>query len=325
MNSDVERALGDSYRFCEKVTARHGRTYYLAARLLPPARQRAVHALYAFARIVDDVVDEPGDARRLADPGAGAAALTDIADVTFRALSTNDHRGPYPATVPADLVRALPAFADAVDSFTIPHAYFRAFFDSMRMDAPGASEYRPVYSTMTELRQYMYGSAAVIGLQMLPVLGVTVPLDEAAVPASYLGEAFQLTNFIRDVGEDLDRGRLYLPAEDFAAFGVDTGRLEHGRRTGSVDVRVQRALAHFVAVTRSLYRDADEGIAMLDPRVRPSIRAAFVLYGAILDEVENAGFQILDRRVTVPQRTRLRVAGPGLVRAAAHARLHPSR
>ncbi|MCD2104803.1 phytoene/squalene synthase family protein [Rhodococcus erythropolis] len=305
-------ALSASYGFCEGVTKEHGRTYFLAARLLPEPRRRAVHALYAFARIVDDVVDEPSG------PHERGTVLADVERATFTTLDAAGIRD-LPATIPSDLSRVLPAFADAVQMFDIPRAYFEAFFESMRMDAPDTAKFRPVYNTMDELGEYMYGSAVVIGLQMLPILGVSVPQQEAVVPASNLGEAFQLTNFIRDVGEDLDRGRLYLPANEFAAFGVDIEMLEHGRRTGTVDVRVKRALAHFIAVTRGRYRSAESGIPMLDRRVQPSIHTAFVLYGAILDQVERADFRILHRRVSVPGRTRLRVAAPGLVRSATYA------
>ncbi|MFE5645771.1 phytoene/squalene synthase family protein [Rhodococcus sp. NPDC056516] len=305
-------ALSASYGFCEGVTKEHGRTYFLAAQLLPEPRRRAVHALYAFARVVDDIVDEPSG------PHERGTVLADVERATFTALHATGIRD-LPATVPADLNRVLPAFADAVKTFDIPRTYFEAFFESMRMDAPDTAKFRPVYNTMDELGEYMYGSAVVIGLQMLPILGVSVPQQEAVVPASNLGEAFQLTNFIRDVGEDLDRGRLYLPASEFAAFGVDIEMLEHGRRTGTVDVRVKRALAHFIAVTRGRYRSAESGIPMLDRRVQPSIHTAFVLYGAILDQVERADFRILHRRVSVPGRTRLRVAAPGLVRSATYA------
>ncbi|MCJ0903778.1 phytoene/squalene synthase family protein [Rhodococcus sp. ARC_M6] len=309
MSSIAPQALSESFGFCERVTAEHGRTYYLAARLLPSARRRAVHALYAFARGVDDLVD-------VVEPGAAADLSIRLADVeraTFAELSGSACVG---ATRPAELSKVLPAFAHTVKHFDIPVDYFHAFFRSMRMDAPGTPEFRPVYRTMSELNEYMYGSAVVIGLQLLPILGVSVPVEDAAGPASKLGEAFQLTNFIRDVGEDLDRGRLYLPLDEWAPFGVDVELLEHGRRTGVTDARVARALAHVIALTRAQYRQAECGIQMLDPRVQPSIRTAFELYGAILDQVEAADFQILDRRVTVPTSTRLRVAVPALLRSA---------
>ncbi|NMM83163.1 phytoene synthase [Rhodococcus sp. SRB_17] len=325
MSSIAPQALSESFAFCERVTAEHGRTYYLAARLLPSARRRAVHALYAFARGVDDLVDvvEPGALDDL------SVRLADVERATFAELSGSDLIGGSGsdltgasgsdltgAALPTELTKVLPAFAHTVKHFGIPVDYFHAFFRSMRMDAPGTPEFRPVYRTMCELNEYMYGSAVVIGLQLLPILGVGVPLEDAAGPASKLGEAFQLTNFIRDVGEDLDRGRLYLPLDEWAPFGVDVELLEHGRRTGVTDARVARALAHFIAVTRAQYRQAECGIEMLDPRVQPSIRTAYVLYGAILDQVESADFQILDRRVTVPTSTRLRVAVPALLRSA---------
>ncbi|WP_424807196.1 phytoene/squalene synthase family protein [Rhodococcus sp. 27YEA15] len=294
------------------MTAQNGRTYFLAARLLPAPRRRAVHALYAFARIVDDIVDEPGD-------DAGAAILAAVEATTFAAL--DGRRDSADPALPAELIRVLPAFVDSVTSFDIPHPYFRAFFASMRMDAPDSPDYRPVYSTMSELSEYTYGSAVVIGLQLLPVLGVSGTVEEAVPAASDLGDAFQLTNFIRDVGEDLDRGRLYLPSREFSAFGVDVPLLEHGRRTETVDIRVQRALAHFIALTRARYRAAEPGIALLDARVQPSIRTAFVLYGAILEQVEDAGYRILHRRVTVPSPTRLRVAIPGLVKSTTYGRI----
>ncbi|MDI9914306.1 phytoene/squalene synthase family protein [Rhodococcus sp. IEGM 1379] len=325
MSSIAPEALSESFAFCERVTAENGRTYYMAARLLPSARRRAVHALYAFARGVDDLVD-------VVEPGAAAdlsIRLGDVERATFAQLSESACVGasgsdpigasgsdPIGAALPTELTKVLPAFAHTVKHFDIPVDYFHAFFRSMRMDAPGTPEFRPVYRTMNELNEYMYGSAVVIGLQLLPILGVGVPVEDAVTPASKLGEAFQLTNFIRDVGEDLDRGRLYLPLDEWAPFGVDVELLEHGRRTGVTDARVARALAHFIAVTRAQYRQAECGIEMLDPRVQPSIRTAYVLYGAILDQVESADFQILDRRVTVPTRTRVRVAVPALLRSA---------
>lgn len=146
-----------------------------------------------------------------------------------------------------------------------------------------------------------------IGLQLLPVFGVD-DVDRAGPYASALGEAFQLTNFIRDVGEDLDRGRVYLPTDLWSAFGVDDNLLRAGRSRRHLDPRVRRALAHAVALTRDRYRRAEPGLDLLPRRIRPGIRTAFVLYGRILDEVEHSGYRVLDRRVTVPRRTRVSVA-----------------
>ncbi|MDM7490720.1 phytoene/squalene synthase family protein [Rhodococcus sp. CSLK01-03] len=291
------------FRYCEELAATHGRTYYLATRLLPRPRRSAVHALYGFARLVDDIVDVTA----VDDPAGAARQVTETERRLHAALAGD----PGPADATGLVVGAL---AETIRRYELPLEYFEAFVRSMRMDIPGTPEFRARYNDMPQLREYMYGSAAVIGLQLLPVFEVA-DIDAAAPYAASLGEAFQLTNFIRDVGEDLDRGRTYLPADTWAAFGVDVALLEHGRRTGGTpDPRVRRALAHFVALTRAEYRRAEPGLALLPDRIRPGIRTAFALYGGILDEVERSGYRVLDERAVVPGRRRARVALTQLVR-----------
>lgn len=308
MTVDSPSTVAESYRHCAHITARHGRTYFLATRLLPKYRRRAVHALYGFARIVDDLVD---DTTPIEQATAGETRARTLDDVEH---ALHDRTAPAPQHLPA-LNSVLPAFRDATTRFDIPIRYFSAFLESMRMDIPGTSAYRTEYGSMSELREYMYGSAAVIGLQLLPVLGTNVPITVAAPHAAALGEAFQLTNFMRDVGEDLGRGRLYLPLDELAAFGVDRDMLERARH-GSPSPHIDRALAHLIATTRATYRAAEPGIAMLDHRVQPGIRTAFTLYSMILDEIERNGFRVLDRRATVPARDRWAVALPQLARLA---------
>ncbi|WP_132473155.1 phytoene/squalene synthase family protein [Rhodococcus sp. SMB37] len=303
--------LDEAFRLCASLTAEHGRTYDLAARLLPGQRRHAVHALYGFARIVDDIVDVAD----IDDPAAAARGVDDAYTRLHAALEGNPG-----ALDPTGLV--VRALAATINRYGIPVEYFDAFLRSMRMDIPGTAEHRVRYRDMDELREYMYGSAAVIGLQLLPVFGVD-DVDAAAPYASTLGEAFQLTNFIRDVGEDLDRGRVYLPTDLWMAFGVDDDLLRAGRGHHCPDPRVRRALAHAVALTRDRYRKAEPGLDLLPPRIRPGIRTAFVLYGKILDEVEHSGYRVLDRRVAVPRHARLSVA---LRQAASGARVRrPSR
>ena len=187
--------LGAAYRMCRELAAEHGRTYYLATRLLPADRRPAVHALYGFARTVDDVVDV-NSADNAADPAAERIAAVDRIEAELAAALAG-----RPVTDPRSgpVVRAV---ADTIDRYAIPVEYFRAFLASMRMDIPGTPDFQDVYPDMATLRRYMYGSAVVIGLQMLPVLGTTTRLDEAKPHAAALGEAFQLTNFVRDVGEE---------------------------------------------------------------------------------------------------------------------------
>jgi phytoene synthase len=294
--SAAQKHLDEAFRLCASLTAEHGRTYDLAARLLPEPRRRAVHALYGFARVVDDIVDVSA----VDDPAAAARGVDDTYARLHAALD-----GDPGGSDPTGLV--VQALAATVARYDIPVEYFDAFLRSMRMDIPGTAEHRVRYSDMDELREYMYGSAAVIGLQLLPVFGVD-DVDRAGPYARALGEAFQLTNFIRDVGEDLDRGRVYLPTDLWTAFGVDDDLLHACRLHRRPDPRVRRALAHAVALTRARYRTAEPGVDLLPPRIRPGIRTAFMLYGRILDEVERSGYRVMDRRVAVPRRTRISVA-----------------
>lgn len=301
-------ALRDAYRHCRRVAAAHGRSYYLATRLLSADRRPAVHALYGFARTVDDIVDDP----HAADDPQRAVRTLDAVEHGLRAVWSQPVRGPVtPRTepaLPAAFDRVLPALTDTVARFAIDPRHFWTFLDSMRMDIPGSPLFRARYSTMAALHEYMRGSAAAIGLQLLPVLGTVGPAAEAEPAAAALGDAFQLTNFLRDIGEDLDRDRIYLPAAELAAFGVDEALLLDCRRTGRTDRRLRRALAHLIAVNRDLYRCARPGIELLSPRVRPGIRTAAALYAAILDRIEDSGYAVFAQRAVVPQRRRLRLA-----------------
>ncbi|MFF3570428.1 phytoene/squalene synthase family protein [Nocardia jiangxiensis] len=290
--------LSDAYQHCRGIAAAHGRTYFLATRLLSAERRPAVHALYAFARTVDDIVDR----ETVADTTDSATAVDRLDRIEEQLRARLDDRGPL------DPDPVLAAVADTITRYHIAPQHFRVFLAAMRMDVPGSAQFRNRYRTMAELRDYMRGSAAAIGLQLLPVLGTVVPVAEAEPAAAALGEAFQLTNFLRDVGEDLDRDRIYLPSTELAAFGVDEDLLRHCRRTGHTDRRLRRALAHLIATNRALYRTADPGIDLLHPRVRPAIRTAAVLYAGILDEVEHADYEVFARRAVVPRHRRLRVA-----------------
>ncbi|WP_084533086.1 phytoene/squalene synthase family protein [Nocardia fusca] len=300
-------ALRDAYRHCRRVAAAHGRSYYLATRLLSADRRPAVHALYGFARTVDDIVDDP----HVGAPGRAVTAL-DAVERRLRAAWSQPIGMPVaPPTdpaLPAAFDRVVPALTDTVGRFAIDPRHFWTFLDSMRMDIPGSPLFRNRYPTMAALHEYMRGSAAAIGLQLLPVLGTVCPAAEAEPAAGALGDAFQLTNFLRDIGEDLDRDRIYLPAAELAAFGVDEALLIDGRRTGRTDRRLRRALAHLIAVNRDLYRCARPGIELLSPRVRPGIRTAAALYAAILDRIEDSGYAVFAQRAVVPQRRRVRLA-----------------
>ncbi|WP_107655131.1 phytoene/squalene synthase family protein [Nocardia suismassiliense] len=313
--------LAQAYRECQRIAAEHGRTYFLATRLLSAERRPAVHALYAFARMVDDIVDHaetdvaqryPGAVREQELPEHGPAGELDLIEKQLRiALELG-----VPAQDRHPRSMILLAVADTIHRYSIGAQHFWTFLDSMRMDVPGTAHFRDRYATMTDLHQYMTGSAAAIGLQVLPVLGTVCPIAEAEPPAAALGEAFQLTNFLRDVAEDLDRGRVYLPADELAAFGVDHDLLVHCHHTRRTDPRVRRALAHLIAINRDIYRNAEPGIDLLQPRVRPAIRTAAVLYANILDRIEAADYAVFSHRAVVPRRHRLRVAAWNFAAAA---------
>jgi len=294
----TDPALRNAYARCRRLNARHGRTYFLATRLLPVERRPAVHALYGFARWADDIVD---------DLDTGVPSLLRAKDLARLQGSLEHGLRDGGSTEPVVL-----ALADTARRYSIDHQYFIDFMASMRSDLEVTD-----YPTYDDLCAYMHGSAAVIGLQMLPVLGTVVPREEAAPHAAALGVAFQLTNFLRDVGEDLDRGRVYLPADLLGAHGVDRELLSWSRATGRRDPRITAALRAAEELTRGVYRDAARGLAMLDPVSRPCIRTAFVLYGGILDAVAADGYAVLHRRAVVPRRRRAAVAVDGLVRLLA--------
>ena len=286
------RELRTSYEACRRLNASHGKTYYLATLLLPAWKRPYVHALYGFARYADEIVDDLGST--LSDDEKAAWLLgwgeQFVADV---AAGGSEH----------PISRAV---VDTVRRWDIPMAHVQAFLASMRMDLTVTS-----YATYDDLLAYVHGSAAVIGLEMVPVLEPIVPREVAEPYAADLGVAFQLSNFIRDVGEDLRRGRVYLPMEDLAVFGVDREHLSRG----VVDGPVRRLLAFEVARTREIYRSAAQGVRLLHPSSRPCIETALALYGGILDEVEKADYAVLGQRVSVGAARRLAVAGPGLLRA----------
>jgi phytoene synthase len=168
------------------------------------------------------------------------------------------------------------------------------------------------YQTYEDLYEYVYGSAAVIGLQMIPILGVTSldALDEANLAAENLGVAFQLANFIRDVGEDLDRDRVYLPIDELKSHNVTREMLEQRKTT----VQIKNALKEQIARVRRLQKAADSGIRLLQPRSRPCIEAASELYCGIVDEVEKIDYQIFNLRAKASNWRRLKVALPAYVR-----------
>jgi 15-cis-phytoene synthase len=261
--------LTAAYERCRQLHARHGRTYYLATLLLPRWKRRHVHALYGFARYADEIVD---DLASTLDGAGQAAAL----DAWGRRLFAGLHGAPVDDPV-------LPAVLHTVRAFDLEVGDVERFLASMAMDLRADG-----YRTYQDLLGYMEGSAAVIGTMLAPILESSDP-PTAREHARQLGLAFQLTNFIRDVSEDYRRGRVYLPAEDLARFGVARADLA----ATTAGPAVAELLAFEVTRARAHYRAAEPVIALLAPSSRPCVRVAFDLYGGILTEVERAGYQVL--------------------------------
>lgn len=281
-------ALDASYARCRELARRHGTTYYASTFLLPRRKRPHVWALYAFCRQADDIVDDQPDA-----PAAQKAAALEAYGARFaHDLAAGDSDDPV-----------LKGVVHTVRQLGLDHEVFARFLRSMAMDLTVDR-----YETWEDLLGYMDGSAAVIGEMMLPILEPTSPA--AVGPARDLGFAFQLTNFLRDVDEDLDRGRVYIPQEDLRAFGADPGRRH-------VDEAWHRLMRFEVERCRELYRSADEGIALLPPASARCVRAARVLYSQILDRIEAADDDVFSARARVPTRTkvatvaRLAVPSPG--------------
>lgn len=288
----MDAALQASYAECKRLNSLHGKTYYLATLLLPERKRPYVHALYGFARYADEIVD---DLASTLSPQEKADALRTWSSGVLADLKSgrsSDHIG-----------RAL---VDTVQTFNIPHQHFVDFLHSMEMDLTITQ-----YQTFNDLHEYVYGSAAVIGLEMVPILGYS---DERAFDAAQkLGIAFQLANFIRDVAEDLDRGRVYLPLQELAEQGVNREVLEKRELTPEIIA----ALKFQIARVRSLQAEANEGIKYLDKESRPCIRAASELYCGIVDEVEAIGYDIFNKRAKTSTARRAKVAGIAYVQAIA--------
>lgn len=276
--------LEKSYQECKRLNALHGKTYYLATLLLPMSKRPPVHALYGFARYADEIVD---DLASTLSPQEKAVALRTWGDSVLADLRRGESN---------DLIGR--ALVDTVKNYSIPLDYFDAFMTSMEMDLTVSR-----YQTYDDLMKYVYGSAVVIGLEMLPILGYN---DERAIEAATaLGTAFQLANFIRDIDEDIERGRIYMPLDDLARFGVDEKMLLARRLTPEIT----EAIKFQIARVRELQAVAEAGIQYLDPISRPCIRAASELYCGIVDEIEANGYDVFTKRATTSQWRRMRVAG----------------
>ncbi len=275
-------SVAESYELCRRVQRSHSRTYYFSTRLFPAEVRPHVHALYAFMRYADEIVDNPG----LSTLEEQLAALEAFEEETLAAMAREEVSNPV-----------LRAFANTGRERDISPENLAAFMKSMKMDT---CVFR--YPTYEDLAVYTYGSAAVVGLMMCRVLGVE---DERAEEhAEALGVAMQLSNFLRDIAEDWLRGRVYLPLEDLARFGYAEGDLA----AGVVDERFVELMRFEIERARMLYAIADEGMGYVPRGRRYPVVVARELYAAILDRVEAQGYDVYTRRAGTSRAGKLRVA-----------------
>lgn len=258
--------LTAAYEYCAALTSTHSRTFYIASRLLPPEKRRAARALYAFCRITDNIIDNPGSVdqrQRTLD--------------AWRVLTSADHP-------PASELIAL-AWADTRHRFNIPTGYGEQLINGCERDL-----YQTRYQTFDDLAEYSYGVASTVGLMAMHIVGFQ---GESALPhAIKLGVALQITNILRDIAEDWRTGRLYLPQEELAAFNLSEEDIE----IGQVDHRWREFMRFQIDRNRRLYAESLPGIAMLDKEGRFAIAAAAELYQAILTDIEDHDYDVFSRR-----------------------------
>jgi phytoene synthase len=277
--------LEESYERCRQLIRAHGKTFYAATHLLPRVKRHHVHALYGFCRHADDIVDVLGPA----PADERARAISEFRDRFFADLDRGDSDDPV-----------LKAVVHTIVAVDINPDCFRRVLRSMTMDLTVTE-----YETFEDLLDYIDGSAAVIGEMMLPILEPTS--GEAIGHARDLGIAFQLTNFLRDVKEDLNRQRVYIPQEDLAKFGADPWL----RRT----TPQWRALMAFeIERTREYYARADAGMVMLPPASARCVRAARMLQSEIVDRIERADGDVFSERARVPNSRKAYVVARGLIK-----------
>jgi phytoene synthase len=262
----------DPHAYCQDKAAASGSSFYYAFRFLPPDRRRAITAFYAFCREVDDIADE------CHDPQVAHAKLA-----WWRGEILNLYAG----TPTHPVTRAL---AEAVEPFCLPQEAFEAVIDGMEMDLGLVR-----YPDFKQLNLYCHRVAGVVGEMAALIFGHSdeKPLDHAALKYAHrLGLAFQLTNIIRDVGEDARRDRIYLPQDELARFGVREVDLLHARYGEAfrqlMEFQCQRALATY-----------DEALALLPAADRKAQRPGLIMaaiYRTLLEEIRADGFQVLDRR-----------------------------
>jgi phytoene synthase len=277
-------SLEDSYELCRQVTAEYAKTFYLGTQLMPEAKRRAIWAIYVWCRRTDELVDGP----------MAATTTEETLDLW------EEHLEAVFAGHPRDDVDV--ALVDTLHHFPLDIQPFRDMIAGQRMDL-----YRNRYQTFEELELYCYRVAGTVGLMSTAVMGIEPPIvtpwnpnPEIMIPnqeAIALGIANQLTNILRDVGEDALRGRIYLPLDDLALFNYN----EDDLFKGIVDERWRGLMGFQIQRARKLYAEAERGISILNQDIRWPVWTALILYRQILDVIERNQYDVFTKRAYVPK------------------------
>ena len=273
--------LEESYALCGQIARRTGKNFYYSFLVMPRKKRAAMCAIYAFMRRSDDIADSA------ANPAVALDGLRQWRAQVDEAFNGNDTNHPI-----------LPALADTVSRYHIPHGHFHELLDGTEMDQTTTR-----YGTVDELYQYCYRVASAVGLVVLPIFGFK---DQAAlVPAEACGIAFQLTNIMRDVKEDAQMGRIYLPLEDLRRFDVSEDDIMNSRVTPRF-----LELMRFEAVrAHEFYDKARPLLEMIDSDSRGTLAVMIAIYGGILRKIEESNFAVFDRRIRLSTAEKLWIVG----------------
>jgi len=263
-----DASLQVAYKHAEKITAEHSKSFHFASGLLPEEKRSAVRALYAFCRTVDDIVDESMDDER--------ESRLDY----WRGMIEHG------SFVENDLVAA--AWADTLTRYHIPRHYALQLIDGVNRDITQSR-----YQTFDELATYCYGVASTVGLMSMYIVGFKS--NEAVPYAIKLGVALQMTNILRDVGEDYQNGRLYLPREELAFYGIREQDIADGRITDNW----RQFMKFQIERTGQLYEESWEGVKMIEHEGQLAIGAASIFYQGILDQIEKNDYDVFTKRANL--------------------------
>jgi 15-cis-phytoene synthase len=271
-------SLKAAYDECQAITRREARNFYYAFVTLPKPRRRSIYAAYAFSRLADDIADGDGNA------ASKAVALGELRRALRAALEGNPEGA------------IMVALADSAATYDVPESLFLDIIDGVEMDLTKSR-----YATFDELREYCYRVASAVGLVSIQIFGYDDP--QAKVHAVDLGLAMQLTNIMRDVGEDMANDRVYIPQDELTRFGCTEEQL----RSGTIDANFVRLMRFQAERARGYFASSKALLPLLEPRSRGCASGLHQLYSKLLDRIESRGFNIFSERVSLPVWQKLRL------------------